>query len=106
MEMNLTVELSDEVASELPRSEDDLADILELGLREWKCRGAGEFGGLTGILEKLAEQPPPEEILALRPAPELQARVSQLLEKNRRGVLSAEDELELQQHEFVEHLVR
>ena len=106
MKVNLAIEVPDEVAVDLPSTEHDLADILVLGLREWKRRGTGEFGGLAGVLEKLAEQPPPEEIIALRPASELQARASQLLEKNRAGQLSCDEERELQQHQFIEHLVR
>ena len=85
MKVNLAIELPDEVAQDLPQTEHELADILALGLREWKRRGTGEFGGLVAVLEKLAEQPPPEQIIALRPAPELQARVNDLLEKNYPG---------------------
>lgn len=48
----------------------------------------------------------PEEILALRPSPELAQRVSTLLEKNRTVGLSPDEELEWQRLEYLEHLVR
>lgn len=104
--MKVTLELPDDVASDLPRGDADLADIISLGLREWRMRGSGEFGGLPSLLEALATQPPPEDILALRPTAGTQARVSELLEKNRAGSLSPEESAELGRHEFVEHIVR
>ncbi len=106
MKVNLALEVPDEIALELPRGEHDLGDILVLGLREWKRQGTGEFGGLAALLEKLAELPSAEEVIALHPAPEMQLRVSQLLDKNRAGGLTPDEARELQQHEFIEHLMR
>jgi hypothetical protein len=50
--------------------------------------------------------PTPEEILALRPGAALQERMDDLLEKNRGGGLSSEEQREWEQYRYVEHLVR
>ena len=62
--------------------------------------------GLSSVLEKLAALPTPQEVLALRPAAPLQERLEELLEKNRTTGLSANDQREWDQYQYVEHLVR
>lgn len=57
-------------------------------------------------MEILAALPTPEEILALRPAAALQARISILLEKNRNEGLTPREEQEWEQYQYLEHLVR
>ena len=57
-------------------------------------------------MEFLAKLPSPEEIIALRPSEALQIRVSTLLEKNRSSGLTAEEEQEWEQYQYLEHLVR
>lgn len=58
------------------------------------------------LLERLAELPEPRDVLSLRPAEHLAARVSELLEKSQREELSASEEAECKQLEFAEHLAR
>jgi hypothetical protein len=57
-------------------------------------------------MEFLAGLPSPEEILAFRPTPALEARVKELLEKSRTVGLSPAEEDEWRRYEYVEHLVR
>jgi hypothetical protein len=102
----LTVNVPDELASRLRPLEAQLPQILELGLRQWDAHHQGAFAGLADVLETLARLPSPQEVLALRPSPELQDRLQQLLEKNRTSSLLPEEEQEWQRYEFVEHLVR
>jgi hypothetical protein len=64
------------------------------------------FEGLGEVLETLARLPPPREILALRPSPALQERISALLDKLRNGSLSADEERDWQKYRYIEHLVR
>ena len=45
----------------------------------------------------------PDEVLTLRASPALQERISTLLEKNRTGDISSEEELEWQRIEYLEH---
>jgi hypothetical protein len=76
------------------------------GLREVKAPSGEQFQGLAQVLEKLAELPTPEEVLALRPSPQLEARLSDLLGKNREGSLTVDEQAEWERYEWVEHLVR
>jgi len=105
--MQLTVEVPSELAPQLADAgEQNFAQILALGLREWRSRQGVEFPGLNAIVERLAQLPEPAEVLALRPTPEMQERVNELLAKNRNGGLSPQDEAEWQRYEFAEHIVR
>jgi hypothetical protein len=104
--MPITVTIADDLANRLKPYEQQLPEILELGIREWQARGESRYGGISSVLEKLAALPAPEEILALRPAPPLQERLDELLEKNRTAGLSPKDQREWDQYQYVEHLVR
>ena len=103
--MELTVQVSEELASRLRPVQDQLPQILELGLREWHA-APPQFEGLGDVLETLARLPPPQEVLALRPSPALQERISTLVDKQRQGRLSADEERDWQKYQYIEHLVR
>jgi hypothetical protein len=102
----VTVELPRDLAQRLQSLSDSLPDILEMGLREWKAAGQTGFQGSAEILELLTTLPSPEEILALRPSDALQTRVRTLVEKSQEEGLTAAEEQEWQQYEYLEHLVR
>jgi len=61
---------------------------------------------MADVLEAFARLPTPQEVLDLRPSPELQERISALLEKNRDQGLSPEEEREWERYQYLEHLVR
>ncbi len=103
--MELTLHVSDDLASRLRPVKDRLPQILELGLREFNALPP-QFAGLGDVLEALARLPGPREVLALRPSPALQERISDLLDRQRSGSLSADEGREWDQYQFVEHLVR
>ncbi|WP_437729774.1 hypothetical protein [Sorangium sp. So ce1335] len=102
----ITLDLPDELADRLRSHADRLPKILELALRELDAASVTSFSGASDILEFLASLPTPEEVLALRPSPQLQARTSELLEKNRSVGLSPAEDEEWQRYQAVEHLVR
>ena len=104
--MQISVEVPDELAIRLSPLQDQLPQILELGLREWSADAQSGFSGLADVLEFLANLPTPEEILGLKPSKILQQQIKNLLEKNRTIGLTAEEERLWQQYEYVEHLVR
>ncbi len=54
----------------------------------------------------LASSPTHEEILAFRPSDATQVRIHQLLEANKAGRLTADQQAELDEFEQVEHFVR
>jgi hypothetical protein len=103
--VELTLHVSEELASRLRPVQDRLPQILELGLRELHAEPP-QFEGLGDVLETLAHLPSPQEILALRPSPALQERISTLVDKQRKGSLSADEERDWQKYQYIEHLVR
>jgi hypothetical protein len=104
--MQISVEIPDDLAVRLSLLQDQLPQILELGLREWNADAQSGFAGLAQVLEFLANLPSPEEILALKPSQSLQQQIEALLEKNKTVGLTTEEERLWQQYEYVEHLVR
>ncbi|WP_287128286.1 hypothetical protein [Candidatus Cyanaurora vandensis] len=104
--MEVTLQIPDEMAKTLGSRKESLPQILMLGLRELDANPSIDFSGLTEILEFLAKLPSPQEILALRLSPTVQAEVDALLDKNRTQGLDAGDRILWQHYEFIEHLVR
>ncbi len=104
--MEITLNVPDELATRMRPLEDQLPRILEMGLREWSASAQTGFEGATEVLETLAGLPTPEEILALRPSPVLQARIDALPEKNRNEGLTPIEKQEWEQFQYLEHLVR
>lgn len=102
----IMVDVPEEIAERLAFHPDELPQILALGLREVNANPTSGFSGLSEVLEFLVQLPPPQEILALRLSPQVQAEVDQLLEKNRSVGLTAVEQCLWQQYEYVEHLVR
>lgn len=102
----LTVSLPDDLAARLSQREEQLPQIIERGLRQIESTSSDEFTGVRDVLEQLASLPSPETVLEMRAAPELQERVSELLEKNRSGDLTESEARELAEFELVEHIVR
>jgi hypothetical protein len=58
------------------------------------------------VLEFLTSAPTPEQIIAFRPSEAIQERVRYLLDMNRNGTLTAEEQVELDEFEQVEHFMR
>ncbi len=98
----ITIEVPDSLAERLTPYQERLAEILALGL--------GEMSPLPGqvyryILEFLASDPNPEELIAFRPTQEMQDRLRILLERERAGVLTDMERAELDEYERIEHIV-
>lgn len=105
--MELTIEVPDSLRDKVNIAGDSLGKVLECGFRHWSGDADEGYKGEADLLEVFADFPEPEEILALKPSEGLQARVSELLEKNREpGGLTETEELEWQRYERLEQLVR
>ncbi|KAA3663711.1 MAG: hypothetical protein DWQ04_09420 [Chloroflexi bacterium] len=104
--MLYTVEISEELASQLNNIKSSLPRILELGLREHNASKRKGFSGTAEVLEFLATLPSPEEILTLKPSKPVQERISTLLQKGKTNSLTPEEEEEWEQYQYLEHLVR
>lgn len=105
MTIQITIEVPATLERQLQRFRERLPEVLERGLRELS---AEEFADLDedAILELLVSRPAPEQVLALRPSPKMQARVSDLLHKNKTDGLERQEEIELDRYFWIEHLVR
>ncbi len=58
------------------------------------------------IYEFLLSAPTPQAVIDFRPSEETQARIRVLLDANRQGVLTVEQQVELDEFERIEHLMR
>jgi hypothetical protein len=104
--MEITLVLPQDMARQINSLENQLPQILELGLREFQAIKQVVFSGTAEVLELLATLPTPEEIVALRPSETLQSQIDFLLEKNCTVGLTPEEETIWQSYEYLEHLVR
>jgi len=103
---SVNIKISQELAIRLHLLENQIPRILELGLRELNAVTQPGFKGAAEVLEFLAGLPTPEEIVKLRPSKILQDRITALLEKNCTAGLTPEENLEWEQYQYLEHLVR
>src|SRR2546428_9906688 len=108
----ITLEVPDELATQLNSLRDHLPALLYEVLKSRpseKTAGLLKSGALhpayREMFDFLAAGPTPEQIIAHRPAAELQERVAELLEKNREAGLTAEEEAELDGDEQVDDLM-
>jgi len=58
------------------------------------------------LVDLFADTAVAERILAFHPSPATQARIEELLEKNRQGKLTPKEKTELDEVEHLEHLIR
>ncbi|MBF0413242.1 MAG: hypothetical protein HQK70_11100 [Desulfamplus sp.] len=99
-------DISNELAIRLQPLQSRISEILELGLREFNAKKSFNFEGFSDVLEFLAGLPSPDEIINLRPSDKIEARINHLLEKNRVQGLTPEENIEWEQYQYIEHLVR
>jgi hypothetical protein len=103
----ITIDIPDDLAQRLQQFQTQLPQVLELGLQELETQQRStNFLDEQNIILLLASQPTPEQILTIRPSPEFQARVSDLLAQSKAGTLTAKGEAELERYLTLEHLVR
>ena len=105
MKVTLEVELPDLLVDDLPANGADLASVFALGLDRWQ-KAPPQYPWLGEVLEKLAQLPSPQEVLDWKLSPAAQARIDQLLEKNREAGLTESERQEWQCFEQIEHVAR
>lgn len=106
MTMQITIDVPNGLGQQLQQFKDRLPEVLERGVQELLFERAYSFQDEKSIMLLLASQPTPEQVLAIRPSPELQARVSELLVRSKVGSLLPAEEVELERYLTLEHLVR
>ena len=90
--MQLTIEIPDDLAQRLQPERARLAEILERGLRQMRSESSLLA---QEVVNFLARGPQPEEIVAFRPSETSVARARELLERNRAGALTPDEQAEL-----------
>jgi hypothetical protein len=90
--VQLTIEIPDQLAERLRPEWASLAEIIERGLRQL---GAESSALATEVIAFLARGPRPGEIVAFQPSEASVERARDLLEKNREGSLSPDEQCEL-----------
>jgi hypothetical protein len=104
--MQITIEVPDRLGEQLQQLGDRLPEALDRAVQELIPTGITTYQDDSQIVELLASQPSPEVILAIRPSPALQARMSELLAQNKSGTLTRSEEVELDRYLLLEHWVR
>ena len=100
--MQLTIEISDKLARQVQPEREHLEEILQLGLQMHRAQVSGlrrEF------LAFLARGPQSNEIIAFQPSPAAVQRMRDLLERNKEGSLSPEEDAEMDNIAEFDHLV-
>ncbi|MCB1076939.1 MAG: hypothetical protein KDM63_21560 [Verrucomicrobiae bacterium] len=94
------------MAEYLPKDSAGWAAILAAGLERSRNIALGEVDRYSDLVDRLAELPSPEEILALKPSVELSERTEELIEKFKANSLSEAESEEWKGIERLEHLMR
>lgn len=98
----ITIDVPDALAEKLSSHQERLNEILTLGL--------GELSPVPNqvyqyILNFLASDPSPDEIIAFRPLPEMQERLRTLIAREKTQGLTSAERSELEEYERIEHLM-
>jgi hypothetical protein len=83
-----------------------ILEALSHALQELTATETTTYQDDRQIVELLVSQPTPEVVLAIRPTPALQSRISKLLAQNKSGTLTRSEEVELDRYMLLEHWVR
>jgi hypothetical protein len=104
--MQIILDVPDRLGEKLQQLGDKLPDVLNRAVWEHTALEPTSYKGDQEIIELLASQPSPEIILAICPSHALQDRMSELLDRNKSGILSRPEEVELDRYLLLEHWVR
>jgi hypothetical protein len=111
--VELTIKVSDDVASRLAPIHHHLPALLQQiaqavpqdSVSERAVRPAASFPVYTQILDFLVATPSPQDIIAFKVSAETQARLGELLEKNREDTLTESEQAELDAFEQIDHIM-
>jgi hypothetical protein len=108
----ITLEVPDELAQRLNVERDRLPQVLERALKLLPARPTAPPPttsppalAFTEMIEFLSSHPTPEQILAFKISPRAQARLAELLEKNREEGLIEAESTELDWYEYVHDIM-
>ncbi len=97
----ITITVPDELSEQLQQLGDRLPELLQLSLQQ----PALPAHIYHYILNFLASNPAPAEIVDFRPTTEMQTRLQTLISRSHAGILSTSEQAELNEYERIEHLM-
>jgi hypothetical protein len=100
--IDMTFTVPDELAERLEPIGPWLPTVIELGLLGFRTRAAAAVSEVVGFL---ATNPSPNEVLKFHLSDEAQMRLRRLLALNSEGVLSLEEQEELDELARLEHVL-
>jgi hypothetical protein len=100
--VEMTMRVPDNLAPKLKRMTTWLPAVLELSLVGFKTPTAQTVAELIGFL---AEGPSPAQVAEFAVTPRAQERLRRLLALNQAGLLSVEEQAELEETEELDHLL-
>jgi hypothetical protein len=100
--MQLTMQVSDELAARVKPIRDWLPIVLELSLIGFKTQATETA---TEIVEFLSTQPLPQAVLGYHVSERAQTRLQRLLTLNEAGMLSENEQRELDEMQRIEHIM-
>ena len=107
---SITLEIPDELAARLAPLRDRLPDLLRIALElsspyPTASLRAGDNPVFHEMIDFLARGPSPEQIAAFKVSPSAQARLEELLEKNRENELTDDEAAELDLYVQINHVM-
>jgi hypothetical protein len=110
--MQLTIEIPDALISEAEQLKGELPNLIIEMLtasgsvsRQPIATSVLPVSLYRQIFEFLAGNPTPADILAFKAPVEIQVRLRELLDRNKSGVLTAQESAELDEYEKIEHFI-
>lgn len=100
--VEMTMRVPDDLAPKLRRMDKWLPTVLELSLAGFKTPAAQTVSELIGFLSK---GPTPKRVASYKVSERSQQRLRRLLALNQSGLLSEEEQAELEELETLEHIV-
>jgi len=110
--VTITLQVPDELAQRLNAERERLPEILERALELLLADTSAPplpivppAAAFSEMIEFLSSHPSPEQILSFKLSPRAQARLVELLEKNREAGLTETERAELDWYEYVHHIM-
>lgn len=100
--IQMTMQVSDDLARRIEPIGSWLPTIIELSLVGFKTVA---IATATEVIQFLAQNPTPQEVVDYHISEQAQARLQRLLVLNESGILSEDEQLELDELERLEHVV-
>lgn len=100
--VQMTMQVPDDLAQRIESIGPWLPTIIELSLVGFKTVA---IAAATEVIEFLLQNPSPQEVINYHISEQAQARLQRLLVLNESGLLSKEEQLELDELECLEHIM-